>query len=122
MKARWIILRALLLALVVSPSALRAMPRLLSVPSCQNAKSQIRANHARQKHKTGLEVAYSQPGHHRPAQRMHRIRGKKIGIERGFIAGQGSSARNRYVFSVSRARLQDPDGPNPSRGPPSQSL
>lgn len=120
MKARWIIFGALLLALAVSPPALRAMPRALSVSSCKTSKSQIRTNHAGRP-KLQREVAYSLPAH-RPATRLHRNRGKKLSIERGFVRAQGFSAPSRYVFSMPRARLQDLDGPNPSRGPPTQSL
>lgn len=122
MKVRWIILRALLLVLVVSPSAMRAMPRQLSIHACRTAKSHIRTTYNRQRHTVPQEVAYSQPGHNRPEPRMHRIRGKKVSIQRGFATAQAGSAPARYVLSISQALLQNPDGPNPSRGPPAQSL
>ena len=121
MKARWIIFGALLLALVVSAPAMRAMPRALRVSPCQASKSQTPANHAAGKVKPLREVTYSLPVH-KPATRLHRIRGKKLSIERGFMRAQGSSAPSGYVFSIAREPQQDSDGPNPSRGPPSQSL
>lgn len=122
MKARWIIFGALLLALVVSPSAMRAMPRVQRVFSpCQIAKSQIRGNYGKQRHKAPREVAYSLPGQHRPAPRLHRNRGKKINIQRGLMTMARCFAPCRYVFSITSAPLDVSDGPNPSRGPPAQS-
>jgi hypothetical protein len=122
MKARWLIFGVLLLAFVVSPSEMRAIPHVPRMYPCPIAKTRVRNNYARQSQRAPREVAYSLPGHHRPAPRLHRIRGKKISIERSFIAATGSALPSRYVFAISPASLEGPDGPNPSRGPPSQSL
>lgn len=122
MKARWIIFRVLLLVLVVSPTSMRAMPRVMPVVPCQIAKSEIRTTYDKQRHRAPREVAYSLPGQHRPAPRLHRNRGKKISIERGLVALSGSSAPSRYIFSIVSAPLDGREGPNPPRGPPAQAL
>jgi len=121
MKARWIILGAVLLAFVVSPTAMPAMAHGLSVSPCRIAKSQSPASQARHRRQAMRAVAFSLPGH-RPATRLHRIRGKRLSIEQGLLKAQRSSAPSWYVFPVSQARLQDADGPNPSRGPPARVL
>ncbi len=120
MNARRIIFGALLLALTLSPSALRATSRSLSARSCQAGKPRIHTSHVRQAPKSPHRVSVSVPGHRGPAARLHRKRGKKISIERGLAIAQGSSAPSRYLFSLAPVRVQDPDGPNPSRGPPAQ--
>lgn len=120
MKARRIILGALLLALVVSPSAMRAMSRSLSAPACQAPRPRIYTTHAGRTERAPRKVADSLPGQNRPAPRLHRIRGKKISIQRGFVAPQRCSAQSRYLFAMAPVTLEDPDGPNPSRGPPTQ--
>jgi hypothetical protein len=122
MKARWVIFGVLLLAFVVSPSEMRAMPRVARVYPCLIAKARVGNNYARQRQRAPREVAYSLPGQHRPTPRLHRIRGKKISIGRTLIAAAGSSSPSRYIFAISPASLDGPDGPNPSRGPPSRSL
>lgn len=120
MKARWVIFGALFLAAFVSPSAMRAMPRVSSVYPCLAAKSRILPTYQRQRQPAPREVAYSLPGQHRPASRLHRNRGKKISIERGLMTFAGCSAPRPYVFSPTTAPLDTPAGPNPSRGPPAQ--
>lgn len=118
MNARWIILRALLLALMaLSPSAMRATPPTLSVSPCQIARAQIRTSAPMQRQKM-REVAYSLPGQHRPASRLHRNRGKKISIERDLIAGPGCLPPCQYIFATTPVPLDGREGPNPSRGPP----
>jgi hypothetical protein len=122
MKARWILFRALLLVLVVSPTAMWALPRTLSLPSCQTPKHQIRTSYDGHGHRTTHQLVASLPGHHGPATRLHRKRGKKISISRGFVIAQGSSATSRYRFSKVSVCMWDQDNPNPSRGPPALSL
>ena len=128
MKARWIIFRTMLLALVVLlPSAMRATPRMpstqraLNVSPCQTVRPQIHAKGLRQRQRM-REAAYSLPGQHRPASRLHRNRGKKINIERDRMAGPGCRFLRRYILSMAPAPLDAPDGRNPSRGPPALSL
>lgn len=118
MRVRWITFGALLLALVVSPSAARAMTHSLSGYACQPSTPQIGSGY-RHGQRSPWNIADSFPGHNRPVPRLHRIRGKKISIERGFAVAQARAAQGRYLFSISPTRQQNPDGPNPSRGPPS---
>jgi|ERR1700722_2506011 hypothetical protein len=119
MKARIFILGALLLALAVSPSAMRASSRALVVPSCHAPKSHVRVGHGRNAQGAPRKIAATLPGHHGPAPRMHRIRGKKISNQGIFVAASGRTAPRGYAFSPVLVSMQYPDGPNPSRGPPS---
>ena len=121
MKTRAFFVGALLFAMVLAPSALRASARPLGASSCQLPKTQLhnRSFKAQRGHTSGVLLA-SLPGHHRPAPRLHRIRGKKIGIQRIFALTPRSDARANFLFSFASVIQQDLDGPNPSRGPPSQ--
>lgn len=125
MKTRGIIFGALLLALALSPSALRAMSRSSSAPSwsahsCQILKPQSHTSYGRQAQKSPHKIGASLPGHRGPAARLHRNRGKKISLQRGFAIARGCSEPSGYLFSLAPVRMQDPDGPNPSRGPPTE--
>lgn len=120
MKARWIIFRVLLLVLVASPSAMRAMPRSLGGPACRIAR--IHASYARPAHQIMRGALYTLPPHHRPTPRLHRIRGKKISIQSSLIVAEGCPGQCRYSFLIYPARMQEPDGPNPPRGPPTSYL
>jgi hypothetical protein len=121
MKARWVIFGVFLLAVAVSPAAMRAVPLAPAFTSPPTTKFEIHTNYARHKHQSLRKVISSLPGH-RPATRLHRIRGKKLSIERAMLKAQGSSTPSRYVFSIAQVRPQNSDGPNPSRGPPASSL
>lgn len=122
MKARSILFRALLVVLVVSPTAMLALPQALSVRSCQTPQPQIRTRYEAQGHRTTHLLVASLPGHHGPATRLHRNRGKKISVQRGFVTTQGSPASSRHLFSNASVCMLDQDGPNPSRGPPALSI
>ncbi|MGC1422235.1 MAG: hypothetical protein WA354_13255 [Terracidiphilus sp.] len=120
MKARIFILRALLFALVLAPSALRTSARPLGASSCRVAKPELRASH--EDRRTGEvldQLVASTPGNHAPATRLHRIRGKKISTQWGLVATPLSCAPSHFLVSDVRVCEQDMDGPNPSRGPPS---
>lgn len=121
MKARNLIVRALLFGLVLAPSAMRMSARQLGASSCRVAKSQSRASRTSVKTSGFLDqfVAFT-PGHHAPAPRLHRIRGKKISIEWGLIQAPRKHASTHFLFSDARIGQQKMDDPNPSRGPPSQ--
>ena len=121
MKARSFIVRVLLLALVLAPSAIRASARQLSPPSCRVAKWQSPASRASVKASGSLvQLVASTPGHHAPAPRLHRFRGKKISIERGLVATPRRITSTHFLVSDARVSQMELDGPNPSRGPPSQ--
>jgi hypothetical protein len=120
MKARIFILGALLLAFAVSPSAMRASSRVIGVSSCHASTSNVRVRHGKNGLGAADRIAVKLPGHHAPAQRLHRIRGKKISVQRSLYLAAGRTALPGYVFSAVLVSMQDPDGPNPSRGPPSQ--
>jgi hypothetical protein len=121
MKARSLILRALLFAVVLAPSALRASARPLGAPSCTVMKPQMRAGLVGVKAvRTPDRLVAAKPGHHGPAPRLHRIRGKKINIQSGFVSAPRCYARTVFLFSAESFIQPDMGGPNPSRGPPSQ--
>jgi hypothetical protein len=120
MKARSLILRALLFAIVLAPSALRISARPLSAPSCRIPKVQLRSDHVNAKAASIPDrFVGSTAGHRTPAPRLHRIRGKKISIQNGFTSAPRCYAQTIFRFSAAPFVQQDMDGPNPSRGPPS---
>jgi hypothetical protein len=121
MKARSFIIRALLFAVVLTPFAMRMSARQLGAPSCRVVKSRSHASRARVEGSSSLDqlVAF-RPAHHAPAPRLHRIRGKKISIERGLAQTPRGYTPTHFLFSDAREGQQEVDGPNPSRGPPSQ--
>jgi hypothetical protein len=120
MKARSLILRALLFAVVLAPSALRTSARPLRAPSCTVLKPQKRAGLVGVKAVlTPDQLVAAMPGHHGPAPRLHRIRGKKISIQSGFVSAPRCHARTVFLFSAESFVQPDMGGPNPSRGPPS---
>ena len=121
MKARRFIFQALLFALLLSPSSLLALPRPFGAPSCELPKAQFRVNHSARKTRTAPpELLAALPSDQRPAPRMHRIRGKKVSVEREFVLDLFHSEESRYQFTFSTVERQDSDGPNPPRGPPSK--
>ena len=120
MKARSFIVSALLFALVLVPSALRASANHFGAPSCGAAKPPLRASHAGEE--TGGardQFVASMPGRHAPAPRLHRIRGKRISIRRGLLLTPGGCTPMHFVLSDAHVGQQELGGPNPSRGPPS---
>ena len=121
MNARAFFVRALLLAVVLAPSAMRASVRPLGASLCRVPKPQLPAGsfkgHAGH---TPDELVGWLPNHHGPTPRLHRIRGKKISIQRAFALAPRCYTRTSFLFSFASAVQQDMDGPNPSRGPPSQ--
>ena len=121
MKARSFIVRALLFALVLAPSAMRMSAKQLGVPSCRVAKSHSHASRAGVKTGGSLDqlVAFT-PGRHAPSPRLHRIHGKKISISGGLTSTLRSYTPAHFLNVDARIGQQDMDGPNPSRGPPSQ--
>jgi hypothetical protein len=120
MKTRWSIAGALLFALVLAPSALRASAKPMAVSSCQVSKTQFHANSAGKRTGGNLVQLASAPSHHTPAPRLHRIRGKKINVQGSTILALRCFAASRYLVQDASSELQIIDGPNPSRGPPSQ--
>jgi hypothetical protein len=120
MKARWSIAGALLFAHLVAPSALWASARLMGPSACHVAKPQVHTNDASTRKGGNLvRLVSSGPSHHTPAPRLHRIRGKKIGVQGSTILALECFAATRLLVPDSSSGLQDIDGPNPSRGPPS---
>jgi hypothetical protein len=121
MKARIFIVRAFVLAMVLAPSTLWASARHLGVSSCRVEKAHYRASHtSRQRGRTLGQLVAAMPRHHAPAPRLHRIRGKKINVQSGLVFMARSYAPTRFDISDAQVGQQDLDGPNPSRGPPSQ--
>lgn len=120
MKARSFILRALLIAVVLAPFALPATARPLGAHSCRVPKAQFRtAPEVIQAPRPTEQLVASIPGHRGPTTRLHRIRGKKINIERGFASAPRCFARTRFLLSAVSLMQQELGSPNPSRGPPS---
>jgi hypothetical protein len=122
MNARSFIVRALLFALVLTPSAMRMSARQLGVPSCRVAKSQSHVSPASETISGGSldQLLAFTPRHHAPAPRLHRIRGKKINAERGFVLAPPRNTSTHCILAEARVLQQEMGGPNPSRGPPSQ--
>lgn len=123
MKARSFILRALLFAVVLAPFALRATAKPLGAHSCKVPNPQLRTAPVVLETAAGRapeQLYASAPAQNRPATRHHRIRGKKISVEREFTSAPRVFARTSFIFSAVTFLQQDTDGPNPSRGPPSQ--
>ena len=119
MKTRNFIVRALLLALLLSPSGLRAFGSRVSLSSCH-----VRKPHAPARRNEGRasavahQLVVSLPGHRSPAQRQHRNRGKRISAGTTFVPATGLVAVIRLPLSNKAICQQELDGPNPSRGPP----
>jgi hypothetical protein len=121
MKARAFFIRALLFAIVLAPSALRASARPLAAPLCSVPSPHLRAGSVGVKFVSAPDQCLaSTPGHHGPAPRLHRIRGKKISVQRGFASAPRCYASTGFLLSAASLVQQDMGGPNPSRGPPSQ--
>lgn len=121
MKIRWSIAGALLFALVLGPCALQASARPAAASSCHLAKAQLRINQPGSRTAgAAIQLVASVPGHQAPAPRLHRNRGKKINIDGSVIPALQPVAATCYLTPGTSFVPQDPDGPNPSRGPPSQ--
>lgn len=120
MKARSFIVSALLFAIVLAPSALRASASHFGAPSCRVAKPPLRAGRAGgETSRARDQLVASMPGHHAPAPRLHRIRGKRISIQRSQLLTSECYAPRRFLITDVQVGQQDHGGPNPSRGPPS---
>jgi hypothetical protein len=117
MKARSFIVRALLFALVLAPASMRVSARPLSAPSCRVAKPQLRASHAG---RALDQFVVSRERHRTPTPRLRRIRGKRLNTHLVLVLAPRRSAFTDILTSDARLEQQDLDGPNPSRGPPSQ--
>src|SRR5215469_8253404 len=107
MKARRFTLRALLFALLLSPSSLLALARPFGAPSCELPKARFRVSHSARKTRTAPpELLAALPSGQRPAPRMHRIRGKKVSVEREFVLDLFHSEESRYQFTFSTVERQ----------------
>jgi hypothetical protein len=67
-----------------------------------------------------MQSLASVPGHQTPAPRLHRTRGKKINIDGSVILALKCIVATHDPVADTWLSQLDPDGPNPSRGPPSQ--
>ena len=141
-KAHNLIFRALLLATVLAPSALWALcgqvgvhSRLVGHPQFGPGRATrvagpttlagpvVLQGSAARLSRTGLStdrLLSSMPRHHAPSPRFHRIRGKKISLQRAIAPTRRCHARESFLPSLVSVMQQVADGPNPSRGPPSQ--
>jgi|SRR5215831_1740544 len=121
MKTRSLIVRALLLAMLLSPSGLRAFGARVSLSSCHLSLHHRPTAHSKgQTAITAHRLAVSFPNHHGPAQRLHRVRGPRINVETAVVPTPRFSTVGRLPFSDVTLRQQEFEGPNPSRGPPAQ--
>lgn len=121
MKTRWSIAGVLLFALVLAPTALRASAGPKGAASCHVAMGQLHSPDAGGRTGVSLvQLVASQRGQHTPAPRLHRIRGKKINVQGSTIPALQCIAATRFLVPDASSGLQIIDGPNPSRGPPSQ--
>lgn len=122
MKARRFIFRVLLLALLLSPSGIRAFGSRLSAPSCRIPTRHLHGGHSKAQAEVQHHLAVALPSRHSPTTRLHRNRGKKLNIQRDFAAAPLLSVRNGHLFAGVIDCQQELAGPNPSRGPPSHLL
>lgn len=121
MKARSFIVRALLFAVVLVPAAMRMGAKPLGALSCGVAKPQLQASYpAEETGQVSDQFMASRHRHHTPAPRLHRIHGKKINMQTGPAPAPISCTPAHVLVADASVDQQDMDGPNPSRGPPSQ--
>lgn len=120
-KTRWSIAGTLLFVLALAPFAMLASARPMGASSCHLADPRSHSNIAG-KRKGGnlVQLVASRPGHHTPAPRLHRIRGKRINVQGNAILALQCFTTIRVVVQEATSGLRIMDGPNPSRGPPSQ--
>lgn len=117
MKARWSIAGALLFALMLAPSALRASTAPMGASSCPASKAQFAGKPAAG---SLVELLPSRPGQYSPAPRLHRLRGKRINVQNSAIQALHCFVALRFLVPDALSGPQVIDGPNPSRGPPLQ--
>ncbi|HTM15434.1 MAG TPA: hypothetical protein VL135_00965 [Terracidiphilus sp.] len=118
MKAHRLIVRALLLISLLSPLGLRAFGSRISSPSCQVLTNSARHQHQRQIARSSVDVVLAAPAHRSPAQRIHRLRGKRINLDRSFVLPPASAPIAKPPSSIITLEARTPNGPNPTRGPP----
>ena len=123
MKAQRPIVKALLLLLILllSSIGMRAFGSGISVPSCRVA-THVSKRHEHNQPGNSRRVMLRTGSHHSPAQRTHRLRGKKINIDTAFSVASRTSSITTLSMSKAKALIQEPGGPNPPRGPPLLSL
>ena len=119
MKVRWSIAGAVLFALTLALSALPASARPVRAASCHVVKPQFRSINGRFRYSRYQLVGHV-PRHHAPAPRLHRIRGKRINIQGSTAPDLQRYAETRILVPGASSGTQTMEGPNPSRGPPSQ--
>lgn len=120
MKAHRFTVRALLFALLLAPFALGSWAKPLSAPSCHVPKTQHRTESKSVLSGWAVRSYLVSRPEHRPIARLHRNRGKKINFQDAFVLAPERGSTVAYLFSPALTGQGDVDGPNPSRGPPSQ--
>ena len=119
MKAHRQIVRALLLISLLAPFGLRAFGSRVSSPSCR-VLERSGGTHHHQLTRTALDVVLAAPAHRSPAQRMHRLRGKRINLNTSLVLPPATSPIAESSPLSVTPHTQDLNGPNPSRGPPAR--
>lgn len=120
MKARSLIVRALLLTLLLSPLGLRAFGSSISVHSCRVPSHRPKQHQpVKQAGGSSHQALLAAFGHRQQSQRIHRLRGKRINIDSGFVPASDTVIVAAVSSSASRPLIQEIAGPNPPRGPPS---
>jgi hypothetical protein len=121
MKAHSFIVRALLFAVVLAPAAMRLPATSPGALSYRVARPQLPASHAEGPTLRTLDQFVTSMQRHRaPAARLHRIRGKKISTQAAPGLTPRCCTQTEILISDAHVGQHDSDGPNPSRGPPSQ--
>jgi hypothetical protein len=119
MKARRLIVRALLLISLLSPLGLHAFSSRISTRSCGTVKLSAEPDRPRQVAKSSLYAVLAAPAHRSPARRVqHRLRGKRINLDTSFILPPAPSPVASPPSPTISLNTQHQNGPNPSRGPP----
>jgi hypothetical protein len=119
MKTRSLIVRTLLLIVLLSPLGLRAFGSRVSASSSELNGQRLQAAHGEELTVGAMHrPVLSFPGRRSPAQRLHKIRGKRINVDTALIPTPEPCAVARLPFSNVLLTQKELDCPNPPRGPP----
>jgi len=122
MNSRRLIVRALLLISLLSPFSLRAFGSRASSPSCQVPASAVQRAHHNRIAGSSFDTVLASSRHRSPAQRMHRLRGKRIHLDQPLVFAPTRTVIATETSSPVTLCTQNLGGPNPPRGPPLSSL
>jgi hypothetical protein len=118
MKVHRLIVRTLLLISLLSTTAFGSR---ISAPSCPALRHDTGNRHHHQMSKRPLDVVLAAPAHRPPANRMHRLRGKRINLDTALVLPPALTLQATLSASTITLDIDSLSGPNPPRGPPALS-